>query len=186
MFLRKHLNNRRFPVCIRRASNPLRLIDTQICPGSSGSGSRTGTSGFSGGSIGSCIGGGEGSDGIRSEYPVTGIPSICMVFRCRAKPNGSRLLHHELYGVGETFRNRSGSAKGCSRKRRAWRPALLSFCSSNIIWIAAKNCFHPETVANRMEDSDWVAGSVPEACCPARLYSECHSATWNPAAVLCR
>ncbi len=42
----------------------LRLSD-QICAGSSGSGSRTGASGFSGGFGGSLIGGGEGSAGAR-------------------------------------------------------------------------------------------------------------------------
>lgn len=42
----------------------------QIWPGSSGSGSRTGTSGFSGGSIGSWTGGGIGSAGARNEYRV--------------------------------------------------------------------------------------------------------------------
>jgi len=38
----------------------------QICPGSLGSGSRTGASGLSGGLGGSLIGGGMGSGGVRS------------------------------------------------------------------------------------------------------------------------
>jgi hypothetical protein len=41
---------------------------SQIWPGSSGSGSRTGMSGFSGGLSGSRMGGGAGSEGARRSY----------------------------------------------------------------------------------------------------------------------
>jgi hypothetical protein len=43
---------------------------TQICSGSSGSGSRNGASGFSSGDGGSLIGGGIGSAGVRNRYCV--------------------------------------------------------------------------------------------------------------------
>ena len=45
-------------------------LSNQICAGSSGSGSRTGTSGFSGGLGGSLMGAGEGSEGVRRWWRV--------------------------------------------------------------------------------------------------------------------
>jgi len=55
----------------------------QICPGSSGSGSRTGMSGFSGGSGGSWIGNGSGSAGILKLYGLRGSSrGGCMLVRC--------------------------------------------------------------------------------------------------------
>lgn len=59
---------RRFANSALKSTSPEQL--SQIWPGSSGSGSRTGTSGFSGGSMGSWTGGGIGSAGERSEYRV--------------------------------------------------------------------------------------------------------------------
>jgi hypothetical protein len=60
--------------------------NTQICAGSSGSGSRTGASGFSNGFGGSVIGAGEGSGGVRKYWPTGegtfNCGSISMVFRC--------------------------------------------------------------------------------------------------------
>jgi len=54
----------------------------QICPGSSGSGSLTGTSGFSGGSTGSWIGEGYGSAGVRIWRSDRRSWSRGMPFRC--------------------------------------------------------------------------------------------------------
>ena len=55
----------------------------QISAGSVGSGSRTGASGFSGGSGDSLIGGGEGSAGDRRALSFR---SHCMALRCRISP----------------------------------------------------------------------------------------------------
>src|ERR1017187_4141869 len=53
-------------------------LSNQICAGSSGSGSRTGTSGFSGGLGGSLMGAGEGSEGVRRWWRVGEGVSICV------------------------------------------------------------------------------------------------------------
>ncbi len=55
------------PLCLPSTSFKANASQNQICPGSSGSGSRIGTSGFSGG-FGSLIGGGAGSEGMRKLY----------------------------------------------------------------------------------------------------------------------
>jgi hypothetical protein len=55
----------------------------QIWPGSSGSGSRTGTSGFSGGSMGSLTGGGAGSAGVLKNTGLGAVISDCMTLRCQ-------------------------------------------------------------------------------------------------------
>ena len=60
----------------------------QICPGSSGSGSLMGTSGFSGGSTGSRIGEGHGSAAVRSSRSACST-FRCMEFRCQGTGNGS-------------------------------------------------------------------------------------------------
>ena len=71
--------------------------NTQICPGSSGSGSRTGASGFSNGFGGSLIGAGEGSGGVRKYWPTgegnfncgsIGMVFRGMVFRCHLASRG--------------------------------------------------------------------------------------------------
>src|ERR1017187_2779202 len=53
-------------------------LSNQICARSSGSGSRTGTSGFSGGLGGSLMGAGEGSEGVRRWWRVGEGVSICV------------------------------------------------------------------------------------------------------------
>jgi hypothetical protein len=77
-----------------RMKSILRRPNPQICSGSSGSGSRTGASGFSIGLGGSLIGGGMGSAGVRMRNGGSvGIPdfaSRCMAFRCRRGSKGSR------------------------------------------------------------------------------------------------
>jgi len=69
---------------------------SQICSGSSGSGSRTGASGFSGGEGGSLIGGGMGSAGVRRRKGGSGgamkLLSRCMAFRCGSWARGSGVL----------------------------------------------------------------------------------------------
>jgi hypothetical protein len=60
---RRTPNRRTIPLCLYNYYRYLNAI--QIWPGSSGSGSRTGMSGFSGGLSGSLIGGGAGSAGVR-------------------------------------------------------------------------------------------------------------------------
>jgi hypothetical protein len=58
-------------------------LERQIWPGSSGSGSRTGTSGFSGGSMGSLTGGGAGSAGVLNNAGLGTVLSDCMTLRCQ-------------------------------------------------------------------------------------------------------
>jgi hypothetical protein len=68
-------------------------VKDQICSGSSGSGSRTGASGFSMGLGGSLIGGGMGSAGVRrrngGRAGTPGVVSACMGFRCGRAGKGS-------------------------------------------------------------------------------------------------
>ena len=86
----------RIGVCELEGSLHQRITTTtnQICSGSSGSGSRTGASGFSIGEGGSLIGGGIGSAGVRRRKGGSvGIPnfvSSCMAFRCQVGFKGSR------------------------------------------------------------------------------------------------
>jgi hypothetical protein len=63
----------------------------QICCGSSGSGSRTGASGFPMGLGGSLIGGGIGSVGVRLETGnrASDFESGVMAFRCWSRKKGS-------------------------------------------------------------------------------------------------
>jgi hypothetical protein len=86
----------RIGVCELEGSLDQRITTTtnQICSGSSGSGSRTGASGFSIGEGGSLIGGGIGSAGVRRRKGGSvGIPnfvSSCMAVRCQVGFKGSR------------------------------------------------------------------------------------------------
>jgi len=78
----------------------------QICPGSSGSGSRTGASGFSAGFGGSLIGAGIGSAGARL-VPESCAPDFAlndMVFRCQKRSRGCEVNFPSRQTIGDFLR----------------------------------------------------------------------------------